>query len=215
MEGLQMNDTNSSGSNESYLPLEYFIGPTSFHADESEQSVDDSGASTPVHDSQSVEEDDQIRVIKPYAIEEPDDEPECIMPWPDVPCLPDPFERWQRDLVDYMNDLNYQPDGHNPNGIPAVRKRGQKRKPSLATGATQHLKQRHALAESHAQAREHCTKRQKFGKQMHEYSQGMDPFEGFREAKVNESSSSETQSVDLSGIDTVDNSPMVDEMDID
>jgi hypothetical protein len=223
MEDLLMGGTSPASSSESFMPPEYVIGVALFDAaadpqtEESEQSVDDSGPSTPIHNSNLFEDDYCIRIIKPYAIEEPDDEPDCTITRLNIPCLPDRFERWQRDLADYMDDLNYQPDELDLDSRP-TQKEGQKRKTAHITGATQncypHMKQRHTSAKTQPQMRGNCTKRRKFSKQPHGVSQMMNSFAGYRAADANESSSRETRSASLSASDTMNNSLRTEEMDI-
>ncbi|KAJ9492716.1 hypothetical protein VN97_g497 [Penicillium thymicola] len=204
-------------------PFEHFAGFTSPAAadhqpEESEHSMDGSGPSTPTHDIDPLEDSGDIRVIKPYDIEEPDDELEASVPRVDLLCLPDQLERWGRDLTDYLDDLCYQPGGFDNNTIPLVRKRGQKRKPAGNTVATQHgdphFAQRHTSPETQYEAHDHRPKRRRFSELPKWHSEDIDSFGAFREGIVNESSGSETASIDL-GNDTMDDSPMADEMDID
>lgn len=219
-----MDGTRPTCSSKSDLPFDYFAESASVDAadprtEESEQSMDDSGASTPTHDTDFFENGDYIRVIKPYAIEEPDDEPTYTMPRPDVLCLPDQFERWQRDLEEYMNKLNPQSNEAGFNPISSMRKRGQKRKPAHTTGACHycypHSKQRHVLGKVQPGVCDHCTKRRRVSKQLDKDPNPQDSFEDFRDANSNDSSSSETRSSDLSDTDAINDSPVVDEMDID
>jgi hypothetical protein len=100
-----------------------------------------------------------------------------------------------------------------------VRKRGKKRKPTHNALATQqcysHLAQEHALAGTQPEEHGHSPKRRKFS-ELQWHAQDIDSFGTFREANANESSGSETASIDLGGgIDGTNNSPMTDEMDID
>lgn len=219
-----MDGTRPTCSGKSDLPFDYFAGSASVDAadsgtEESEQSMDDSGASTPTHGTDLLEDGDYNRVVKPYAIEEPDDEPVYTMPRPDVLCLPDQFERWQRDLEEYMNKLNYQSNEATFNSIPSMRKRGQKRKPAHSTAACHycypHSKQRHALGKARPEVCDHCAKRRRFSKQPDGDSNPQDLFEDFRDAIASDSSSSETRSSDLSDTDAMNDLPMVDEMEID
>ncbi|KAJ5816476.1 hypothetical protein N7447_008709 [Penicillium robsamsonii] len=203
MEDLPMDDSPAK-PHQPHQPFDY-SGFTSFDtADpqlgEIEHSTDDSGPSTPTQDTHPFDDsNDNIRVIKPYDIEEPDDELESSVQKVDRLCLPDRFERWQRDLTDYLDDMDDQPVGSNRNAIRPMRKRGQKRKPAYSTLATQQynppFKQRYASAETQPQVDEHPPK-----------SEG---------ANKSSSSDSETQSMDLSGNETGNNSPMADEMDLD
>ena len=221
MEDLPMDDgTTSANQNRPFENFAEFTSPAAadHQPEESEHSMDGSGHSTPTHDIHPFEDSDDIRVIKPYDIEEPDDELEISVPRVDLLCLPDRLERWQRDLTDYLNDLDYQPGGFNSNTIPLVRKRGQKRKPARNTLATQHgdppFSQRHTSPETQYEPHDHRPKKRRFSEFQKWHSQDIDSFGTFREDNANESSGSETASIDL-GNDIMDDSPMADEMDID
>ncbi|CAG8085039.1 unnamed protein product [Penicillium olsonii] len=175
--------------------------------DDSELSLDDSGPETPIHDLDSLG-DDGVRIIKPYAVEEPDDEPD--IPHRDLPRLPDRFERWQRDLSEYMDDLNYEADGpHLASSSP--RKQGQKRK--LAhTGKQDGDGDRRRSVDTQP-VHERRSKKQRSDSL--EKSPVTDSFNAFREPNGDESSWSDTRSTECSGLDTTGNSPESDEMDID
>ncbi|KAJ5372512.1 hypothetical protein N7517_004518 [Penicillium concentricum] len=229
MEDLPMDDSPAQ-PHQPHQPFDFSTGFTGFHAadpqpEETEHSTDDSGPSTPTQNTHPFDNsDDDIRVIKPYDIEEPDDELESSVQRVNRLCLPDRFERWQRDLTDYLDDMDDQPVGFNRNKIRSMRKRGQKRKPTHNTPATQQcnppFKQRYASAEIQPQVDEHLPKRRRVSEPPQLYPSSMDSFGDFREPNANESSSSETQSMDLSGNETMgnetmNNSPMEDEMDLD
>lgn len=70
-------------------------------------------------------------VIKPYAIEEPEDEPTDQAKDQCLQSLPDQFERWHVDLVDTMDDIRCESD--NNERASSEDKRGQKRKPGNAS----------------------------------------------------------------------------------
>jgi hypothetical protein len=198
-----------------FAPFDAAAGPPT---EESEQSVDDSGPSTPILDHDSLEDNDGICAIKPYAVEEAEDESESYTPRLDVPRLPDRFERWQRDLSDYMNDLNYQADGQHLASESPVRKRGQKRKSADAVAPRQHcypLFEQKPSSETQHQAHDHGTKRRRCNRLSREQLSSTNSFDAYRETNANESSGSETRSTDCSGIETLNNSPMADPMDID
>ncbi|KAJ5154483.1 uncharacterized protein N7500_009922 [Penicillium coprophilum] len=225
MEDLLMDDSPTKPQ-QPHQPFQYSTGFTSFDGaadpqpEESEQSTDDSGPLTPTQDTDPFDDsDDDVQVIKPYDIEEPDDELESSLQRVDRLCLPDRFERWQRDLTDYLDDLDDQPVGFNSNTTRSMRKRGQKRKPTHNTTALQQgnppLKQRYASAETQPQVHDHQPKRRRVSEPPQLYPSSTDSFGGFREANTNDSSSSETQSMDLSGNETMNDSPMADEMDLD
>jgi hypothetical protein len=197
-----------------FVPVDTAAVPTT---EESEPSVDDSGPSTPTLDHDSLEENDGNPVIQPYAIEEAEDESESYTSRLDLPCLPDQFERWQRDLSDCMNDLNYQADvQHHAPGSP-IRKRGRKRKSAHVAASRKHSCpsfERKLSSETQHSAHGEGTKRRRCNTMPEQFSSASS-FDAFREANANESSSSETRSTDCSGIETLNNSPRADPMDID
>ncbi|CAG7961042.1 unnamed protein product [Penicillium nalgiovense] len=222
MGDVPMDDTGSAKPDQ---PFEYFTGFTFDAAadpqpEETELSMDGSGPPTPTQDTDPFEESDEVQIIKPYDIEEPDDDLETSVPRVDLLCLPDPFEGWQRELTDYLNGLDYEHVGSDSNAMPLVRKRGKKRKPANNALATQqcqpYLTQGHASAETQPEVNGHSPKRRKFSELSKWHAQDIDTFGTFREANANESSGSETASIDLcGGNDGTNNSPMADEMDID
>ncbi|KAJ5520209.1 hypothetical protein N7463_000662 [Penicillium fimorum] len=223
MEDLPMDDTPSK-PHQPHQPFDYSrftsFDATDPHLGESEHSTDDSAPSTPAQDRHPFDDSiDNIRVLKPYDIEEPDDELESSVQRVERLCLPDRFERWQRDLTDYLDDMDDQPAGSNRNSIRSIRKRGQKRKPAYNTPATQQcnlpFKQRYASAETQPQVDEHPPKRRRVSEPPQLHPSSMDSFGDFREPSANESSGSETQSMDLSDNETGNNSPIADEMDLD
>jgi hypothetical protein len=229
MDSLYMTDPTLSERDHSVLfeqiPKLSPYGPTGLSTDESGHSVNDSGPSTPTNDIDSFEGNishgsDDSRVIRPYAIEEPDDAPEATLPRHDLPCLPDLFERWQRDLRDYMNGLNVQPDNSNTVKQPTMRKRGQKRKPA-STARSTHLycdpnssRRRTSSVEPQQQIHDHSRKKRRGDSEGSRSHHHTDSFRKFREPKMTESSSSEAQTPDLSSAETLNDSA-ADEMDID
>ncbi|KGO74580.1 hypothetical protein PITC_002250 [Penicillium italicum] len=223
MQDLPMDDgTSCAKPNQHFEYLSRFTSSDAaadHQPEESEQSMDDSGPSTPIHDTNLFEESEDLQVIKPYDIEEPDDELETSIPRVDLLCLPDRFERWQRDLTDHLNDMDSQPSGSSSNTFHLVRRRGQKRKPVYNTLATHqgysHFAQRHASADNQPEAHEPRSKRRRLSELQKWIAQDIDSFVAFREGNVNESSGSETASIDLTGNDIMNDSPMADEMDID
>ncbi|CAG8373958.1 unnamed protein product [Penicillium salamii] len=179
---------------------------TTTGTDESELSVDDSGPSTPAQDLDSLG-DDGVRIIRPYAVEEPEDEPDT--PRRNLLRLPDRFERWQRDLSEYMNDLNYEADGqHVASTVP--RKQGQKRK--LAHAPRQEGDY-HGRTSSYMQQEQEQSSKKRRSDSLDD-SPVTSSFHAFRDVNVDESSCSDARSTECSGIDTTANSPG-DEMDID
>jgi hypothetical protein len=231
MEGLYMTDPTLGFSKPDHKTLfEQIPGlgpfdPAGPLTDESGHSVNDSGPSTPTNDIDSFEGNgnhhtDDSQVIRPYAIEEPDDEPDATLPRHDLPCLPDHFERWQRDLREYMNRLNVQPVNSNIIKQPTMGKRGQKRKPVSTVSSTHcpcgshSFRRRASLAEPQRQVHDHNRKRRRGYSEESWHHHDTDSFHAFREPETNESSSSEAQSPDLSGAETMNDSA-ADEMDID
>lgn len=83
--------------------------------------------------TQDIDYDADTEVVKPYAIEEPDDErlgnnePDR----PVVSSLPDNLERWHIDLIDSMDDLQCESD-RTDSTQRSDQKRGQKRKSGAA-----------------------------------------------------------------------------------
>ncbi|KAJ5555180.1 hypothetical protein N7535_007621 [Penicillium sp. DV-2018c] len=223
MEDLRMGGTSPACSIESYMPSVYYTGGDSFDAtadpqtEESEQSMDDSGPSTPVYSSDFYLDNDCTRVIRPYAIEEPDDVPDCTIPRLYTPWYPDRFEQWERDLADYMDDLNCQPDASRLCSR-FTQKKGQKRKMVHITGATQnchpHMKQRHTSVKTQPQIRGNGTKRQRLSKQPYGVLQKVDSFVAHRQADAPEGSCLETPSASHSGSDIVNNSCRGEDMDL-
>ncbi|KAJ5692494.1 hypothetical protein N7462_001917 [Penicillium macrosclerotiorum] len=118
--------------------------PTDDNADGDGQSLSDSGPPTPMDKSKPEAEHvanersyfTNTKVIRPYAIEEPDDEPVPPVQRLELPCLPDCLERWQRDLLDRMNDLNDDAAKSHSSKLRASPKRGQKRKPGNLTSSS-------------------------------------------------------------------------------
>lgn len=177
-------------------------------SDESELSLDDSGPLTPAHDLDLSNGHEGARIIKPYAIEEPEDDDESETPTRNLLRLPDQFERWQRDLSEYMNDLNYEADGQYA-APQAARKQGHKRKFTYAA-----RQNRNSFGPNSPDTRpvnEESSKKRRSNAN----SPITDSFHAFRESNADESSCSEPRSADCSGIDTENNSPGVDYMDID
>ncbi|KAJ5306183.1 hypothetical protein PENANT_c024G10289 [Penicillium antarcticum] len=231
MEGLCMTDPTIGVSKHDHnTPFEETpklspFDPTGLVTDESGHSVTDSEPSTPTNDIDSFEKNGNhdshdSQVIRPYAIEEPDDEPDATLPRHDLPCLPDRFERWQRDLRDYMTGLNVRPENSNGTKYPVMRKRGQKRKSaSIASSIHSHsgshsFRRRTTSAEPHQQANDYSHKRHRGCSEEPQHHYDTDSFHTFREPKTNESSSSEAPTPDLSSAETMNDSA-ADEMDID
>lgn len=202
--------------------------PADVRTDGSGHSLNDSGPSTPVHETPSNQsaESNKGNVFQPYAIEEPDDEPEPAGPKRELPCLPDYFECWQRELVDSMHDL-----GSRANKAATAtakphqnQRRGQKRKPANSTGAL-HNSQSHRpksktrLEEAPLHVPGLGSKRRRRRSKLPGDAAGNNgrpvSLHHFRETCSAGSSSSDPHSTGTSSTDTVNETAVADEMDID
>lgn len=202
--------------------------PVDAQTDSSGHSLNDSGPSTPVHEvplSQPLNEN-KNNVFQPYAIEEPDDEPEPTIQRRELPCLPDYFECWQRELVDSMHDLGSRA---NKAVTAAVKlhqnqRRGLKRKSANSNGAgnlhnsqSQRSKSKTGLEEPPLHVPGLGSKRRRRRSKLEGDVAGNDrpvSLNDFRESRSDGSSSSDIHSTGASSTDTVDESANVDEMDI-
>ncbi|KAJ5639394.1 uncharacterized protein N7484_007256 [Penicillium longicatenatum] len=108
--------------------------------DYSEHSLNGSGPSTPMAtDNLNIPpEMPNVKVYHPYDIEEPDDEPNPAVQKLEFQCLPDFFEGWQRELIEYMNGLGNDPSKQIISKPLTAPRRGQKRKPSSMSGTGYH-----------------------------------------------------------------------------
>jgi hypothetical protein len=191
-------------------------------ADGSGHSVNESGPSTPLHTTNNV-------TVKPYAIEEPDDEPDeepdddpAPIAQKELPCLPDNFERWQRELVDYMNDLksatDVATDSSHAWAHQSSPKRGKKRKPT-GPGHLHPLNSHPFKPRSRSQETRSTglyPKRRRRSKHPKEDGPvSLHDFRETREAQSSTSSSSDLRSTDMSSTETMNDTPLSDEMDID
>lgn len=186
-------------------------------------SFNDSGPSTPVHEhtSSRATEEDHGKAVQPYDIEEPDDEPEPAVQRLELPRLPDNFERWQRELVDYMDGLGSQSNKASISKLHASQKRGQKRKSTVPmSSGNQHSSQSHRsksrtrINESALHVPGLSSKRRRRRSELPgETARNARPvsLDDFREARRDGSSSS----TGASSAETVDESAVADEMDID
>ncbi|KAJ5153104.1 uncharacterized protein N7482_009582 [Penicillium canariense] len=165
----------------------------------------------------------EVKVLRPYAIEEPDDEPVPAVQRRGLPCLPDCFERWQRDMVVGMDDMADKVVTSPGVKLSPTPKRGQKRKPPGSAGAghshmgSNRSKSGTRLDDNAAPVPGISPKRRRRRskpsgnalKISHPVS-----LNDFRETRANESSSSDLQSSG-SSVDTANESALADEMDID
>lgn len=88
----------------------------------------------PPSTTQESNADAGTEIVKPYAIEEPDDEPNNKSHQSVLSCLPDNFERWHVDLIESMDDLKCESD-ESASALRRGQKRGQKRKPATTASA--------------------------------------------------------------------------------
>lgn len=205
--------------------------PADAQTDSSVHSLNDSGPSTPVHETAPIQSTDKPRTIvyQPYAIEEPDDEPEPASQKRELPCLPDYFECWQRELVDSMHDLGSRANKAVAAAAAAKlhqnQRRGQKRKPANSNGGGNlHNSQSHR-SKSKTRAEEaplHVPglgpkRRRRRSKLPGDAAGNGRPvsLHDFRESRSGESSSSEPHSTGASSTDTINETAIADEMDID
>lgn len=201
--------------------------PPDIHTDGSGHSLNDSGPTTPVHETpfNQPTERNKDNVFHPYAIEEPDDEPEPAVQKRELLCLPDYFECWQRELVDSMHDLGARAN----KAVAAATKshqnqrRGQKRKSANSNGAL-HNSQSHRsksktrLEETPLHVPGLGPKRRRRRSKLPGDAAGNGrpvSLHHFREIRSDGSSSTDLPSTGASSTDTVNESAIADEMDID
>lgn len=162
--------------------------------------------------------DGDIEVVKPYAIEEPEDEAPRPVPRLAISASPNDAEPWQGELVDSMQDLHCDSD-HSDLRHRSSHKRGRKRKsPTLSAGNS--VSGRRQLYEAASDIQYHGPSASP--KRLRRRS--MRPKEGLRTA-LSPRSSSETdspaslslspQSTDASGTSPSNKPNVSDEMDID
>lgn len=195
--------------------------------DSSSHSVNDSRPSTPTLENlpETMSETVGIKVLRPYEIEEPDDpEPEPpVQRRLGLPCLPDYFEIWQRELADRIEDMDDQEVTSSRAKLLPITKRGRKRKPIGAAGAgdyspTGSHKFKHT-AKLDDPALSGCGPSPKRVRRRGNLPEEMAKspatvsLHDFRDTRASESSSSDLPS--SSGADTADETALADEMDID
>lgn len=233
IEGLSMVGTepsvplNGASAMPKSSPFAATDNPADVHTDGSGHSLNVSGPSTPVHETSLNQpaESNADNVFQPYAIEEPDDEAESAHLKRDLPCLPDYFECWQRELVDSMHDLGSRPNkavaaAAKPHQNP---RRGQKRKPVNSTGALHNSqfhrsKSKTRLEETPLHVPGLGSKRRRRRSKLPgdvAGNGGPVSLQHFRETHSDGSSSSDPLSAGASSTDTVDETAVADEMDID
>lgn len=196
--------------------------------DDSGQDLNDPGPSISNHENASRNTADtaetNFNTYRPYAVEEPDDEPDSSKPKRELPCLPDCFECWQRELVDSMDNLdrcNRKPGVK----VSPLQKRGQKRKPaSFVSSGDPHSFQSYQSKPSTWSDEASLSvpglspkRRRRRSKILGDAAKSgrTVSLHDFREARSNGSSSSDLPSTDASSADTINESAFADEMDID
>lgn len=163
-------------------------------------------------------------VFRPYAIEEPEDEAIADMQPPELACLPDNLERWQRDLVGYIDDM-----GNIHSSFPLERShhgslRGQKRKTGNAASTSgyraAHSQLKHPRsgdqflsAQNPGLSPKRRRRRSKLPGDTTQPSQLASLYD-FRDPRADESSGSEMRSSDESADSSPENA-VTDDMDID
>lgn len=197
--------------------------------DVSGPSLNGSGPSTPTHEGISSApkvtdiEDAANEIFQPYDIEEPDDEPESITTRTELPCLPDSFERWQRDLTEWMDDMGRSSDMKPIVKLPPSHGRGQKRK-SPIIGGSGHVKSSPSRTKSKSMLDEQRmpvpglspSQRRKRNKLSHDAAKTHTAsLYEFREIDSTDSSSSDLHSADEYSTDVPNDPILTDEMDID
>lgn len=172
--------------------------------------------------TQDIGYDAETEVVKPYAIEEPDDEQlETNEPdRPVVSSLPDNLERWHIDLIDSMDNLQCESD-RTDSTQRSDQKRGQKRK-SAASGASPSAHQSSASApwdgqyETPSMGRKRSRKRSKRVKEDQNGANDSSPTTS-NGSETCMSSSSAARSTDASGTETgtTNSDSTADKMDVD
>ncbi|KAJ5296792.1 uncharacterized protein N7443_007685 [Penicillium atrosanguineum] len=198
--------------------------------DVSGHSLNGSGPSTPTHESISSApkvadiEDAANEIFQPYDVEEPDDEPGPIPTRTELPCLPDSFERWQRDLTEWMDGIGSSPNIKPTVKMPPSQRRGQKRK-SPNVGGSGHVqsspsrtKAKSVLDEPRMPVPEPSPirrrKRNKLSDDAAKSTRAASLYD-FRETDSTDSSSSDVHSTDDYSTDVPNEPTLTDEMDID
>ncbi|KAJ5289060.1 hypothetical protein N7478_002090 [Penicillium angulare] len=164
-----------------------------------------------------------MKVYQPYDIEEPDDDLDFTVRGLDL-CLPDSFERWQRDFADHMDDST--------SALSPVAKqvssprRGQKRKSSSVPAGSGHYSASpssyrpnagSSLADEALPVPGLNPKRRRRRSRLAADSAKVVPvvsLDDFRDPEMNEDSSSDVWSTDESA-DTMHDSSVTDDMDLD
>lgn len=159
-----------------------------------------------------------MSVFYPYAIEEPQDEP-CSSSHRELPRLPDHFEKWQRDLVDDMGDLEYDSNPRSSSNRPMSCTQGQKRKSSSPESSVEHhtsytpAKSKTNLTNKPRYGPSLCPKRRRQHGQIRGIHTASIP--KFHEAEQYGNSSLDPHAIDEGSPDSMNDSTVTDEMEID
>lgn len=226
MEGTASSDQPKPADPHSCSPCSPTNNKADVATDSSSHSVNDSGPSTPTIENlpETMSGTAGVKVLRPYEIEEPDDDPAPpVQRRLGLPCLPDYFEIWQRELADRIDDLDNQVETSPRTKLSSIPKGGRKRKPIGAAGAGDYSPTGSHRSKSKAKlddpALPGCDLNPKRRRRRSKLTEEMDKgphtvsLHDFREAGANESSSSDLQS--SSSVDTTDDTALADEMDID
>ncbi|KAF3390469.1 hypothetical protein F1880_009064 [Penicillium rolfsii] len=220
-------------SNEPVNPIGFSAYSPSYNAtatvtDSSSHSVNDSRPFTHTHENraENMSYTAEIEPLRPYAIEEPDEEldydPEpFVQPRHALPCLPDCFERWQRELIDRIDDMEDKSVSGSSSKLSPSQKRGQKRTLIGAIGAggfhvgSHRSKSKAKLDDLASSVNGLSPKRRRRRSKIPEDNAKLPhvSLHDFRENRDNQSSSSDLPS--SSSINTANESALVDEMNID
>lgn len=186
------------------------------------QSLNDSGPSTPVYENEMEHNTSSTSplILRPYAVEEPGDEPDPVDPISEQPSLPDYFERWQRELEDSVNNL--EPDHRrSASGVKSASspRRGQKRKVPQSPGVVHcpslvstQSRNKHRLNDppTAVPGLKRRRRRSRIFGDAGKHASTTTSLDEFRETQANDSSSSDQPTTD-----TTNDSAVTDEMDID
>lgn len=193
-------------------------------------SLNGSGPSTPTHEDVPSTGADlegaKVEIFQPYDVEEPDDEPGSIAAQrPELPCLPDSFERWQRDLTEYVDGMGQSSDKQFSVKMASGQRRGQKRKSPNISGSGHVRSSSSPRPKSKTMSDEQRApvpglgpkrrrRRSKLPEDASKATRTASLYD-FREAGSTGSSSSDLHSTDASSAETPNESTLADDMDID
>lgn len=209
----------SRRSGQRFLDIDIKIGDRSRQPPLSREPTPPSGITMPSLSPHDSDYDADIEVVKPYAVEEPDDEPTAQPQRHVVSSLPDHFERWHVDLIGSMEDLSCEPETDSPR---SEQRRGQKRKPAT-TGASHlsssHLGSKHSDVqhEGPSLSRKRPRRRTRRPKDGLKFDHGSSSNASYSTESYRSSSSAAPRSTDGSGTETGDLNSTTDseKMDID